>query len=161
METRTRTGKAFTCLAFGHQSQACQTLAQTALQRHIRGLMQSRKIGRVVFTIDGRNFSGVQARLAALARSLLATALRPIIPVVIELTNFSENLREHEFGYWLNRPEVRLTTYALGAYNGLALSCLCCSASTYHGIFQTKPWTAAPSHPASLLDRQAPLERHV
>ena len=41
------------------------------------------------------------------ARSLLAAALRPSVPV-IELTSFSENLREHEFGCWLHRQDVQL-----------------------------------------------------
>ena len=34
---------------------------------------------------------------------LLAPCWQQSVPVIIELTNFSENLREHEFGYWVHR----------------------------------------------------------
>ena len=54
-----------------------------APHQHIGCLM--RKIGGRVFSIDGRNFSSVQARLTAFARShlatALATALQPSIPM--------------------------------------------------------------------------------
>ena len=45
-------------------------------------------------------------------------SLRPSVPVIIELTNFSENLREHEFGYWLHRQDVQLTTCSPCACGG-------------------------------------------
>ena len=53
-----------------------------------------------------------------LARSFLAAALSPSVPVIIELTNFSENLGEHERGHWLHRQDVELSTYAVCAYGG-------------------------------------------
>ena len=45
------------------------------LQRHVRGLLRSRRIGGLVLSIDGHNFSNVQVRLAVFAHSLLAAAL--------------------------------------------------------------------------------------
>ena len=90
-------------------SQVYQALAQAALLRQVRGLSQSRRTGSLVLSIDGQNFSSA---LAAFVRSLLAAALRPSVPVIIELTDFSENLREHEFGCWLRRQDVQLTTCA-------------------------------------------------
>ena len=87
---RTLAWIALTCLAFGPWSQVYQALAPTALQRHIKGLVRSRKIGGPVHSFQGQNFSSMQARLAAFARSPLATALRPNVPVIIELTEFPQ-----------------------------------------------------------------------
>ena len=114
----TRSWSTFTCLALRRQSQVYQALAQTALQRHVRGLFRCRIVGGLVYSIDGQKFSSVQARLVPFARSLLAAALRPSVPVIIVLTNFSENLREHEFGFWLHRQDEQLTTCALSANGG-------------------------------------------
>ena len=44
--------------------------------------------------------------------------LLPNIPVIIELTIFSETLRQHEFGYLLRGRNVQLTTCALCAHRG-------------------------------------------
>ena len=118
---RTRSWNTLTCLAFGRQPQVYQALAQTALQRHVRGLFWSRRIGGLVLSIGGQNFSSAQARLTAFARSLLA-ALRPS---------------------------------AHGGPRHVSW------APTFQEILQTKPATVEPSHPASLLDRQAPVEHHV
>ena len=105
-------------------------------------------------TLHGQNFSSVQARSAAFARSLLAPVLRPSVPVIIQLTKFSKNLREHEFGNWLH--SARRPADYLGALRVRRPSpCL--------GGESPKPsvrrWS--PSHPTSLPDTQAPLERHV
>ena len=41
----------------------------------------------LVLSIDGQKFSNVQVRVAAFVRSLLAAALWPSVPFIIELTH--------------------------------------------------------------------------
>ena len=138
---RPRAWSTLTCLAFGRRSQVHQTLAQTALRCHVRGLALS---------IDGQNFSHVQTRLATFARSLLAAALRRSVPIV---TDFPDNLREHFFGYWhLRTLRVRRPSPCPGGVARPQRTGGSCKQSL-------RQWS--PSHPASLVDRQAPLEHHV
>ena len=75
------TWSTLTCLAFGRHTLVHQGFAQMALQRLVRGLLRSRRIGSFVL-------SNVQARLAVFARSL-AAALQPSVPIIIGLLNFS------------------------------------------------------------------------
>ena len=49
---RTRFWSTLTCLAFGRQSHVHQALVQTALQRHVRGLLRFRRIGGFVPSTD-------------------------------------------------------------------------------------------------------------
>ena len=120
--------------------------------------MQSGKIGGSVLSIDGRNFSSVHGWL----RSLLPTALRPNIPVILELTNFSENLREHEFGHWLRRRDVQLTICALWAYCvPRPVPVVMLGPQRVREPSKQDLRQRSPSHSASLLDGQAPLEHIV
>ena len=107
--------------------------------------------------IDGQNFSGVQARLAALARSLLAAALQPSVPVIIDLTNFSENLRDHEFGYWLHRQDRKMTTCTLCVCGPQLVPVVLLGRESSKQSLRR----SSPSHPASLVDSQASSEHHV
>ena len=45
-------------LAFGRQSQMCRALAQTALQRHVRGLLRSRRIVELALALFWQRLSG-------------------------------------------------------------------------------------------------------
>ena len=113
---RTRSCSTLACPTFGRQSQVYQALAQTALQRHVRGLLRSRRIGGFVLSIDGQT-KKMQARLAAFARSLLAAAPAQR-PRDHRAHGFLRDLREHPCGCWLHGQEAQLTTCALCAYGG-------------------------------------------
>ena len=114
----------------------CVSSAQTTLQRHIRGLMQSRKIGGRVLSIDGRSFSSVQARLLATA---LATALQPSIPM--------RRVTDHVRAF-----RVQRLSRSLG---GDALS------QRIRKPSKQNLQQYSPSHSVSFLDGQAPLEHLV
>ena len=86
---RTRSWSTLTYLAFGRQPQVYQALAHT-----VRYGLEEAKYG-----LAGLVSSYSPSTLATVARSLLAAAPRANVPVIIELANFSENPRKHEFGY--------------------------------------------------------------
>ena len=99
---RTRSWSTLMRLAFGRQLQVYQALAQTALQRHVRGLLRLRRIGGFVLFIDKEFLQPTST-----ASSFWPSVLRDY-----------RARRQHEFGYWLHRQDVQLTTCPLCACGG-------------------------------------------
>ena len=157
---RTRSWSILTCLAFWRQSQVYQALAQTVLERHVRGLIRSRKNGSPVLSIHLQNFPSVQARLAACARSCWQRP-PPQRP---------RDHRAHEFirepagtRVWvLTSPARRTADYlrALRVRRPRPLLVVMLSFNTF-GNLPSKACDGGPSHLASLHDRQVPLEHRV
>ena len=122
-----------------------------APQRHIGGPMQSRKIGGLVLSNDGRNFSSVQARLLSgdsLPDHRAHEFLKgPVGTQVWVLTSPSRRANDHLSAVHVRRPSP----------------CPCGDARSQRIREPSKhdPRHWSPSHSASLLDGQAPLEHHV
>ena len=92
METHSLLESTRTCLAFGRQSLVYQAVAHTARY----GLAE------LVASYSPSTDRIPPAHKHGWLPLLVLFWQRPCVPVIIELTNFSENLREHEFGYWLH-----------------------------------------------------------
>ena len=87
---RTRSWSTLMRLAFGRQLQVYQALAQTALQRHVRGLLRLCRIGGFVLFID-KDF---------LQPTSTASCFWPSVPRDYRVR------RQQEFGYWLHRQDA-------------------------------------------------------
>ena len=88
---RTRPWSTLTGLAFGRQSQVHQALAKTVAQN-----WWLRTVHRWMEFLQRASTAGCLCSL------LVGSGPPAQRPHIIELTNFSGNLREHEFGYWLH-----------------------------------------------------------
>ena len=127
-----------------------------------QSLLRSRRIGGLVLSTDGHNFSNVQARLAAFAHSLLAAALPAQRPRDHRAHKFPRKLARARV--WVLASPSRRTADNLRTLRVWRPSPCPGGDARPQRIMESSKQSLrrwSPSHPAPLFDRQTPLEHHV